>query len=305
MTTTDPARALKDFKPTKKFLVGIDSDGTAFDTMGIKQRECFCPWLIACFGLQPVAQAVRECKEFADLFSKTRGANRHKTTKRIIAELLPNHPLTKATGFKVPQYPHYFAWIDDPKSLLSNDGLKKAIDEASDPQAKKELALALAWSERVNWAVSEIVKGMPPFPYVRENLEKIRQSADIIVVSGTPGEALRREWTEHDIAKYINVIAGQEMGTKTEHIRYAAEGKYEANHVLMIGDAPGDMEAARANDAMFYPINPGGEIQSWKRFGDEAFDKFIKCEYAGRYEENLIAEFDSHLPELPPWDDGC
>ena len=30
----------------------------------------------------------------------------------------------------------------------------------------------------------------------------------------------------------------------------------------MIGDAPGDMEAAKANDALFYPINPGGEKEA-------------------------------------------
>jgi len=292
---------LKEFRPRHKFFVGIDSDGSAFDTMGIKQRECFCPWLIACFGLQPVARTARECKEFADLFSKTRGANRHKTTRRIIAELLPDHPMTKARGFEVPQYPHYFAWVDDPKSLLSNDGLRQAIEKAADTEAKKELELALAWSERVNRAVEEIVKEIPPFTYVRQSLEKIQPLADVIVVSGTPNETLEREWQEHDIAKYVAIIAGQEMGTKAQHLEYATKGRYENNHVLMIGDSPGDMKAAKANDALFYPINPGDEIESWKRFGDKAFDKFVNGEYAGQYEEKLIAEFDSYLPELPPW----
>ncbi|MBN2269347.1 MAG: HAD family hydrolase [Sedimentisphaerales bacterium] len=302
MANLDPAQALKDFKPEHEFFVGIDSDGCAFDTMGIKHRECFCPWMIGYFGLQPVAQAARECKDFADLFSKTRGANRHKTTKRIIAELLPNHPMTKARGFKVPQYPHYFAWVDDPKSLLSNDGLKQAIDKATDPKAKAELQLVLEWSEKVNETVGQIVKGMPPFPYVRESLEKTRPIADIIVVSGTPVEALKREWEEHDIAKYAAVIAGQEQGTKAQHLDYATTGKYEKDRVIMIGDAPGDMKAARANNALFYPINPGDEVESWKRLHDEAFDKFIRGEYAGKYEADLIAEFDARLPELPPWE---
>jgi phosphoglycolate phosphatase-like HAD superfamily hydrolase len=269
--------------------------------MGIKQRECFCPWMIAFFGLQPVAQAARECKDFADLFSKTRGGNRHKTTKRILEELLPNHPMTKARNFEVPQYPHYFAWVDDPDSLLSNEGLRKAIGEAADPEARHELELALAWSERVDWMIKQIVKGMPPFPYVLDNLEIIHFSADAIVVSGTPNEALKREWQEHDIAQYAEVIAGQEMGTKSQHLEYATKGKYEKNHILMIGDAPGDLQAAKANDALFYPINPGHEVASWKRFRDETFDTFINGEYAGQYEEALIAEFDSYLPELPPW----
>ncbi len=302
MTEIDPAKPLKEFKPKHKFFIGIDSDGCAFDTMGIKQRECFCPWLIAYFGLQPVAQAARECKDFADLFSKTRGANRHKTAKRIIAELLPNHPMTKARGYKVPQYPHYFAWVDDPDSMLSNDGLKQAIDKATDPKIKSELENALDWSERVNWAIGETVKGMPPFPHVRESLEKIQPLADVIVVSATPDEALRREWEEHDIAKYVAIIAGQEMGKKAQHLEYATKGKYEKNHVLMIGDAPGDMKAAKANDALFYPINPGDEINSWKRFHDEALDKFISGQYAGQYEQKVIAEFDSYLPENPPWE---
>mgnify|MGYP001576863831 CR=1 FL=1 len=302
MIAIDPAKPLKDFRPRHEFLVGVDSDGCAFDTMGIKQRECFCPWMIAYFGLQPVAQAARECKEFADLFSKTRGANRHKTARRIIAELLPSHPLTRAGGFEVPQYPHYFAWVDDPKSLLSNDGLKQAIDEAADPQAKRELALALAWSERVNWAIEQTVKGVPPFAYVRESLVKIQPSADVIVVSATPEEALRREWQEHDIAQYAAIIAGQEMGTKAQHLEYAAKGKYQKNHVLMIGDAPDDMKAAHANGALFYPINPRDEIESWKRFHDEAFDKFITGAYAGDYEKKLIVEFDSYLPQRPPWE---
>jgi len=302
MADVDPAQALKDFKPKHKFFVGIDSDGCAFDTMGIKQRECFCPWMIGYFGLQPVAQAARECKDFADLFSKTRGANRHKTSKRIIAELLPKHPMTKARGFKVPQYPHYFAWVDDPKSLLSNDGLKQAIEKARSPEARAELELALAWSKKVNEAIGQIVKDMPPFPYVRESLEKIQPLADVIVVSATPGEALIREWEEHDIARYVEIIAGQEMGTKAQHLEYATKGRYEKNHVLMVGDAPGDMKAARANNALFYPINPGDEVESWKRFHDEAFDRFIKGRYAGQYETKLIAQFDACLPEKPPWE---
>ena len=103
MGNSDPAKPLKEFKPTKEFFIGIDSDGCVFDTMGIKQRECFCPWMIGYFGLQPVAQAARQCKEFADLFSKTRGGNRHKTLVRILTELLPAHPMTKERNFKVPQ----------------------------------------------------------------------------------------------------------------------------------------------------------------------------------------------------------
>ena len=32
-----------EIQPTKEFLVGIDSDGCAFDTMELKHKECFIP----------------------------------------------------------------------------------------------------------------------------------------------------------------------------------------------------------------------------------------------------------------------
>ena len=299
-THPDAARVLAELVPQHRFFVGIDSDGCAFDTMGIKQRECFAPWMIAYFDLQPVAEVARQCKEFADLFSKTRGANRHKTIKRILTELLPCHPVVKHLGFKVPQFAHYFAWVENEKSLLSDEGLKAAI-EASSGQGRVELKRVLAWSRRVNWAIAQIVKKIPPFPFVRESLEKMQAVADVVVVSATPGEALQREWAEHNIADFAAVIAGQEMGSKKQHLALAAAGKYQPNNILMIGDAPGDLAAARANKALFYPINPGKEEASWKRFHDEGLDVFLAGEYAGKYEAKLIAEFDACLPEEPPW----
>jgi hypothetical protein len=69
----------------------------------------------------------------------------------------------------------------------------------------------------------------------------------------------------------------------------------------MIGDAPGDLDAGRANGALFYPINPGDEDASWERFCNEGFDRFLGGSLAGIYEAALIAEFDRYLPEQPPW----
>jgi phosphoglycolate phosphatase-like HAD superfamily hydrolase len=300
MTLADPAQLWKGFKPAHEFLIGLDSDGCVFDTMELKHRECFCPWMIAHFGLQPVARAARECKDFADLFSQTRGANRHKSLKRILAELLPNHPIVKGRKFKVPQLPHYFAWVDDPKSVLSNDGLKEALANAQG-EARKELETVLKWNERVNWATEKIVTKVPPFPFVPESLQKMQGRADVLVVSTAPGAALAREWAEHDLAQYVAVLAGQEMGTKIQQLQYATKGRYPDGHVLMVGDAPGDLKAARANHALFFPITPGIEDDAWKRFHNEALERFFRGQYAGAYEKKLLDEFDRRLPEKPPW----
>ncbi|HYW78775.1 MAG TPA: HAD family hydrolase, partial [Thermoguttaceae bacterium] len=135
--------------------------------------------------------------------------------------------------------------------------------------------------------------------FVRESMRKLDEMADILVVSATPQEALTREWEEHDLVDYIVAICGQEVGTKKESL--AAATKYAADHTLMIGDAPGDYNAAVANDALFFPINPGAEEASWRRFHEEGIERFFSGTFAGEYQAKLLAEFDEYLPEKPPW----
>jgi hypothetical protein len=61
------------------------------------------------------------------------------------------------------------------------------------------------------------------------------------------------------------------------------------------------MRAAKANDALFFPIKPGHEDESWEFFYREAAEKFVKGEYSAEYESDLIAEFEALLPDIPPW----
>ena len=65
-----------DFTPKHDYLVGIDSDGCAFDTMELKHKECFIPNTINYWGLQGVSKYAREAAEFVNLYSKSRGINR-------------------------------------------------------------------------------------------------------------------------------------------------------------------------------------------------------------------------------------
>jgi hypothetical protein len=70
----------------------------------------------------------------------------------------------------------------------------------------------------------------------------------------------------------------------------------------MVGDAPGDHQAAMANKALFFPINPGAEEASWRRFYEEGIDRFFSGTFAGSYQAALLQEFDSYLPDRPPWE---
>jgi phosphoglycolate phosphatase-like HAD superfamily hydrolase len=157
----------------------------------------------------------------------------------------------------------------------------------------------LEWSQAVNESVEKIVSRVPPFPYVAECLDKLAPFADMVVCSATPGEALAREWKEHGIDRCIGRICGQEVGSKKE-ILEQHQG-YPARQSLMIGDAPGDLAAARANDVLFFPIIPGREEESWRRFHDEGVARFLDRSFAGDYETALVAEFEASLPSTPPW----
>lgn len=291
---SDPTQILKDFKPAKEFFIGIDSDGCIFDSMEIKHKECFTPMFIKHFQLQAVSKYARECWDFVNLYSKTRGANRFPALVRAV-KLLGERPQVKARGVKMPELAALEEWIAR-ESKLGNATLNAEVKNGN-----TGLAQVKVWSDAVNTAVADIVHGVPPFPLVRESLQKLSARADAMCISQTPAEALKREWAEHGIDQFVKVIAGQEMGTKTEHIKYAAAGKYAPDKILMIGDAPGDFNAAKKNDALFFPIVPGHEEDSWKRLHDEGLDRFFAGTFAGAYETALVREFDASLPEKPGW----
>jgi phosphoglycolate phosphatase-like HAD superfamily hydrolase len=185
-------------------------------------------------------------------------------------------------------------WISE-ETKLGNPALQVLVDQSDDPDLKR----ALDWSLAVNEAVAEMVHAVPPFPCVRESLQKLAAQADMLVCSATPNAALKAEWAEHGIDRFVAQICGQEVGSKTEILRNAK--KYAADHALMIGDAPGDYKAAAANQCLFYPINPGHEEASWKRFLEEGIDRFLNGTFAGSYQQALLAEFDRCLPEKPSW----
>ena len=291
-----PAQGLIDLKPRQSFFVGIDSDGCAFDVMELKQKECFTPVTISAWGLQPISKYTRETAEWVNLYSKWRGANRWPALVKVF-DLLADRPEVQARGVKVPEGKALKEFIASGYAT-SEGGLKDYIG-AGHPD--EELWRGLEWTRAIDSLVAATVRGVPPFPMVRESLQKLQGKADMIVVSVTSSETLRREWGEHGIAHYMAAIAGQDMGTKRQHLEFAAKGKYEDDRILVIGDAPGDRDAAKAVGALFYPISPGAEEISWQRFYDEASERFLDGTYAGTYEAALIAEFEELLSDTPPW----
>ncbi|HAA69717.1 MAG: haloacid dehalogenase [Planctomycetaceae bacterium] len=275
------------------FLVAIDSDGCAFDTMELKHKECFIPHTINSYNLQAVSKYAREAAEFVNLYSKSRGINRFPALVETL-QWLQKRPAVIDRNIEITIPAALINWIET-ESKLGNPALATRVQETNDPALQQ----ALAWSEKVNETVAQIVRGVPPFPGVRECLEKLSSQADQIVCSATPNEALRAEWSEHGIDTFVQAICGQETGTKKQTLANAA--KYDPNRVLMIGDAPGDYRAAAANQCLFFPINPAAEEASWKRLLEEGIEHFLNGTFAGNYQAVLLKEFDATLPDQPPW----
>ena len=289
---------LKAFRPKHDFFVGIDSDGCAFNSMEVKHNDGFSVSLIKHFGLAGISRQVHQVWDFVNLYSKTRGINRFKSIV-LVCDFLKELPKVQSSGVVVPNFSYLRDWIENETSL-GNPALAAKIDSSTRAE-KKELEQVMAWSLGVNNMIEQVVHNLPPFPGVRDSLQKLHGKADVLVVSATPYEALKREWDEHEITAYVALIAGQEMGSKTEHLTISASDRYPSERILMVGDSPGDLKAAQSVDALFFPINPGEEELSWQSFLKEGIDKFFSGKFAGDYQQELIQKYEVFLPEHPSW----
>lgn len=298
MTTDIPeiAQPLVDFTPKHEFFAGIDSDGCAMDAMDIKHLECFTPAYIKAWDLQPVSTLARETAVFVNLHSITRGLNRWLALKQLL-DLLRDRAEVAERGVTIPEYPELTQFIESGLPL-SDKGVAQFAAENPSPTADR----MIAWGDDVNARIADMVHGCGPFPGAREAMQAMSTQVDQMTVSATPVHSLEREWGEHGLADFMEVIAGQEMGGKAQHIEYAAKGKYADDHIMLIGDAPGDRDAAAKTGVCYYPINPGKEKESWARFTREALPKFLAGEFAGEYQKALIDEFNSYLPGEVPWE---
>lgn len=292
MSTKDDLRNLK---PAHDSFVGIDSDGCVFDTMEVKQKRFFHGKIVQFWGLEAIEPQVRRAAEFVNLYSKTRGSNRFNALLRVF-ELLHDWPDVVRTSVALPSCQALRDYVSS--SLpLGNPSLKAEAARTGDP----ELRRLLDWSLAVNADIDTNMPPIPPFPSARTSLARIAASSDAIVISQTPEAALVNEWRKHGIDGCVRVIAGQELGTKADHIRLATAGRYAANRILLIGDSINDLKAANEVGVLFYPISPGREEDAWKVFLAEAYDRFLNGTFAGEYQRRLTVAFEALLPDAPPW----
>jgi phosphoglycolate phosphatase-like HAD superfamily hydrolase len=291
---SSPTRSSKRRRNGGDSLFALDSDGTVFDSMRPKHLEAFIPAFVGHFAPRH-PEAAGEVWRFVNLESRSRGTNRYKALSQSL-RLLKGHPAAgKGDVAWTRTASAIEAWLArEPSPSLGT--LKRAAFEDS------VLGSVLDWTLAVDAAIA----GLPlpkAFPAAVAALPRIALAGEILVLTAAPEAAVAREWKEAGILGWTGGIAGQERGPKAACLAAAQAGRSPAAgggcRVLVVGDAMGDLEAARCNGAAFFPVIPGREDECWTELASSGLERFAAGERSPS--SGLLADFMAALPATPPW----
>lgn len=274
---------IKEFKKMKDFLICVDSDGCAMDTMDIKHFKCFGPSMVNEWKLDQWKDEILTRWNEINLYTLTRGINRFAGLAVALDEI--DKKYTKIEGIE-----EFLAWTKTSKEL-SNASVKKMSEQSQNPMYLK----ALSWSNQVNEGINKLEDSdKKPFGGVLEGLKAAHQIADIAVVSSANKEAVIEEWERCGLTEYVDVLCCQDAGTKAECIKELKKQGYGEDHILMVGDAVGDRKAAETNGVFYYPILVKKEAKSWEEFKNIAIDRFTGLDFK-EYEADKKKQFEENL----------
>lgn len=276
--------SLTDFQKKKEILFCIDSDGCAMDTMDIKHIRCFGPCMVEEWGLEQWEEAILKRWNDINLYTMTRGINRFKGLAMALKEI-------DVTYCRIEGIAELETWVESSPEL-SNPALERAITEKESLVLKK----ALSWSKKVNAGINELsFEEKKPFEGVKEALEYAHRFGDVAIVSSANRQAVVEEWELYHLLEHVDIILPQDVGSKAYCIQELLKKGYDKSKVLMVGDAPGDKDAAKKNDVYYYPILVRHEKDSWKEFVDVAVAKLLDGSYGGTYQAQKETEFLENL----------
>lgn len=254
------------FERKHEFLVCVDSDGCAMDTMNCKHFHCFGPCMVMEWELDQWRAQILQRWNDVNLFQMTRGINRFKGLALALAEI--DRDLTPIPGVKTLE-----RWVAQTKAL-SNGALAEAIIAEPEGDGRRCLEKALVWSDAVNASIVGLPEALKmPFEGALEGLAAAHGFADVAIVSSANRAAVEEEWSQHGLLEHTDILLAQDCGSKAHCIGRMLEYGYGPDKVLMVGDAPGDLDAAKSNGVWFYPILVNKEAESWQELRQVAFDK--------------------------------
>ena len=271
------------FERKHDYLVCVDSDGCVMDTMNCKHFHCFGPCMVDEWELGEWKDEILHRWNEINLFTMTRGINRFKGLAMALGEI--NEKYTPITGIAALQH-----WADTAPAL-SNDGVIKAAAEATDPDAKLILEKALSWSKAVNASIVKLPEELKvPSVGAKEGLAAAHEFADVAMVSSANRDAVEEEWGKFGLLEHTDIVLAQDIGSKAACIKEMLKFGYDLSKVVMIGDAPGDCDAAERNGVYYYPILVNHEKESWDEAIAVAYGKLQSGDFAA-YETEKKQEF--------------
>lgn len=224
------------------------------------------------WGLDTWRAEILERWNEVNLFQMTRGINRFKGLAMALTEINSRY-------MPIPGVEALNAWVETTKAL-SNDALIAAIAEAPEGEGKLCLEKALSWSKAVNDSIVLPDAMKIPFAGAKECLEAAHSFADVAIVSSANRSAVEEEWQQHGLLEHTDILLAQDCGSKAHCIAEMLRFGYAPDHVLMVGDAPGDCDAAEVNGVWYYPILVNKEEESWTELREVALDKLRTLQYA-------------------------
>lgn len=275
---------LSEYKKKKEFLVCVDSDGCAMDTMDIKHIRCFGPCMVTEWGLEEWKDEILSRWNDINLYTMTRGINRYKGLSIALSEINEKYTPIEDLGTLTK-------WVESSPEL-SNGALEKAIAANDSVSLKK----ALSWSKAVNTSINALPEEEKlPFKGVKEALAFAHAKVDVAIVSSANLDAVLEEWERYELLGHTDIVLAQDSGSKAFCIGELLKAGYVKDHVLMCGDAPGDLDAAQKNGVFYYPILVRHEAESWQEFVDKAVSKLLDGSYGGAYQQEKIDAFLNNL----------
>lgn len=267
------------------FLIGVDSDGTAFDSMTRKHIDAFIPAALEIWPMnETVGKRFAEIEKTVNLFSELRGINRFpgllETFERLETECAGRQGVEA-----LPDLTDLRAYVSG-VSKYSPTTLQAWIAEHPSDALEK----VLQWSERADELFTAACEGLPPYEGVTQALEKAAQHATVAVVSSAAKAGLEKDWTAGGLMRSVDLLMSQEDGSKTRQLQKAMAQCRHPVQALMIGDTDSDGIAAHEAGAMFYPIMPGNEEASWRCFVEDILPRFLKGQYTPEDEAGYYGE---------------
>ena len=261
------------FVKKHEYLICVDSDGCVMDTMNCKPFHCFGPCMVTEWGLEEWKDEILKRWNEINLFSMTRGINRFKGLAIALSEI--HEKYTPITGIAYLQH-----WADTAPAL-SNDSVAAAAANAECDDAKTVFEKALSWSKAVNASIVALPEELKiPYAGAKEGLAAAHTFADVAMVSSANRDAVEEEWGKFALLEHTDIVLAQDVGSKAACIAQMLKFGYDRKNVLMIGDAPGDCDAAEKNNVWYYPILVNHEKASWDEAISIAFSKLQSGAYA-------------------------